>query len=219
MSEGDRTPLDIIKEIEDNAYERGSNSRQNEIDELTRDKKGVEFNLAVEKQRSIVRELQLNNDGLNRDIEVLRKQIQDTALQLDEYKATKRTADQVIERRVSTIKKLITVVAVFLVIGSFYLGSHWSWIVGACSATLPILLFIIAIWKNKEVKVLSFLPKMEEKIRDREYSLRRYSEEKYYELTEKEQQTREDMRLKTELKRETEDRLNDELKKLSTMGK
>lgn len=173
----EETPLEILKELSQKAFEEGSSSRQQEIDELTKKNKKIEFDLAVERQKRVVRECENNLELHSNKVSSLQNRYTELGKRLEELESVGDEIDKVIKSRMVTIKAFLTVFAVLLAAGSIYVGIKWSWVIGIITLIFPVAIEIITLWNNAKIDILSLMPKLESSIRKKIYSLRRYSEE------------------------------------------
>ena len=59
---------------------------------------------------------------------------------------------------------------------SIFIGIKWSWVIGIISFVLPLIIGMITLWSNTKFEILSLIPKLEKSLRNKQYTLRRYSE-------------------------------------------
>lgn len=174
----DSTPLEILKELTQEAFNSGSFSRQGEIDILKSGQEQLRLELAIVRQEAII-------SAAERDVEraegaLQKNQERKAALEdeLDECNCLRSEIDEVVACKIKWIKICITVVAILLIAPAVYIGKKWSWITGVLSLGVPSLLAIVALWNNENVSLLSLIPKIERKIQKKQNVLRRYSPEK-----------------------------------------
>lgn len=174
----DSTPLEILKEIRKSAYEEGSTSRQEEIDDLTRKNETVEFELAKAKQQKIIFECQRNVEVLEKALADVEKELNNASEFLSEQKQVKDAIDMSVNKQILVLKIVISIVSLMAIGIAIYIGTTCSEALGVITAIIPIFLIIVTIWNKDEIKILSLISRARKALFDRQANLRRYSAEK-----------------------------------------
>lgn len=174
----DDTPFEILKKMSRKAYEEGISSRQKEIDALIKEKEQTSLDLVIEQQKSVVSHYENELKNADLKIEHIREKIKELSDRLDEYKSAKDKIDVKVNKRVKLVKWSFSIVAIILVVLSIRIAQTCSWIPGALSMIVPICLFIMTLWGRENVTVLSLLPRIEKRIRNKQCEKYMYSEEK-----------------------------------------
>lgn len=174
----DSTPLEILKEIRKIAYEEGSTSRQEEIDDLTRKHEKAAFELAKVKQQAVIRKCERNVEVLEKEIADIKKEIKNISEFISEQEQIKEDIDSDVSTKMKGLKIFISIVCLILMGAAAYISINYSEILGAVTAIIPILAFIATLWNKEEIKILSLMSKVRKILFTRQANLRRYSAEK-----------------------------------------
>lgn len=174
----DSTPLEILKEIRQSAYEEGGISRQEEIDDLTQKHEKAQFELAKAKQQTVIRDCERNVGILEKEIMDTKKVIKELSEFMGEQKQLKDKINSTVDVKIWVLKILISIICLMLVVGATYIGINYSEILGVITAIIPILAFIVMIWNKDEVKFFSLISKVRNILFNQQANLRRYSVEK-----------------------------------------
>lgn len=176
------TPLEILKSLESNAYDQGSLSRQKEIDELSERVAESDFQLAIEKQQKVIADCEKFYEIAKANVFNLKDKKEVLYSALNEQQEVVTLIDRIVKKRIKKLKIAISVIAGALAIGSIYVGYKWSSVLGIISFIAAVLLFIIALWKGQPVSFLSLVPWVEQRVRAKQNSLRRFSPENLLKL-------------------------------------
>lgn len=179
------TPLEILQEIRSTAYTEGSESRQREINELTRERDIANHNLEIEKRQRKIEEYNNTLKKAYADMLSYADTIGQIDDQLSELASVKETINRSVKKRIKIVRWLFAAIAVALIVLAFVLAYKYSWFVSTVPLAFSLLLIVWALWKNEEITILSIMSKIEKSIRNKQNKLRRYSEDAVSSLQEK----------------------------------
>lgn len=173
----DETPLEILKELRQKAFDEGSSSRQQEIHDLTKKAEKIEFELAVEKQKGVILKCEQTLGAISNNVLAISTRLKEIGETLEALSSVKNEVDKIVKKRITIVKALLTILALILTGVSIFVGIKWSWVIGIISFVLPLIIGMITLWSNTKFEILSLIPKLEKSLRNKQYTLRRYSEE------------------------------------------
>lgn len=192
------TPLEILKILERDAYEQGSISRQKEVDELNERVAESDFQLAIAIQRNVIATCERDYEIAKNKVSNLRDKKNSLSITLNDQKKVEALIDSIVKKRMKMLKGITTIVAIILALGAIYIGDEWSWIIGVIPLLLSIFMFITTLWKGNHVSVLSLFSYIEQKIKGRQNSLRRFSPEDFSKCNQEYEQISQDLCLAVE---------------------
>ena len=178
----DSTPFEILKELEESAFEQGSVSRQEEIDSLNAVKNEVEIQLAIEKQNAIIKDLKHQIAITEAESEKTSDTIKRISRELDELNAAKAIIDDKVSKRMKLIRILLTVIIIITFAGSIAISIISELWLAILPFALSVYGIIVSVWKDEHVSIYSLLLKYEKRFYDRQCALRRYSDAKVLSL-------------------------------------
>lgn len=168
------TPLEILKNLESNAYDQGSLSRQKEVDELSEKVAESDFQLAIAKQRNVITDCEKTYEIAKNRVFTLSEKKDTLQTVLIDQRDVGALIDSIVEKRMKNIKIAITIIAICLAAVAIYIGYKWSWIISTLPFSISILMFIATLWKGQSISLISFLPRIEKNMRTKQNSLRRF---------------------------------------------
>ena len=184
----EETPLEILKELRNKAYEEGSLSRQVEIDLLTEQTRKAKTELDIERQKRKVEAYRQEQEKAELEIHHLEETINNISSQISLNDQLKVVIDKAVKKRMNVVKAAFTVAFLIMIGLTIYLGISGSWLTAVASAIFALLLAIFRLWKNENVSVLSLMLFIEHKIFEKQCNLRRYSEAEATALQERNRQ-------------------------------
>lgn len=187
------TPFEIMKELEDTAFQQGSISRQDEIDSLNAEKNKTELQLAIEKQNAIINDLkhQIAIEKAKEEQETAT--LQHISNELDELNRTKSEIDKTVAQRMKRIKILLTVFIILSAAASIVISIFWDLWLAILPFVFTIFGFLVCVWKKDDFSILSVLLKYEKKYYQSQCELRRYSESKVVSLNSQKEKSEKDL--------------------------
>lgn len=172
------TPFEIMKELEDTAFQKGSVSRQNEIDSLNVEKNKTELQLAIEKQNAkinaIKHQIAIEEAKADKASDTLRHILSE----LDELESTKSEFDETVYHRMKLIRSLLTVFIIITFAASIAVSFFWNLWLAIVPFAVSVYSIIVGVWKNENISIFSILLNYEKKYYRNQRELRRYSESK-----------------------------------------
>lgn len=172
----DSTPLEILKELGREAFEQGIASRQAEVDKLTEESETYKAQLAIEKQARIVSDLEQKWSNINVQIRYIRGREENIKKELDDLHNVKAGIDEIVKRNRIALKVTVSFLAFLLVALSVFIGVNYSPILGVITFVVPIILWIISLWTGRKVSYSLIDQKIEQRTRQKQYNIRRYSD-------------------------------------------
>lgn len=210
----EETPLEILKELRQEAFSAGSSSRQQEISDLEKEKEKIEIGLAIEKQKNVIQKCEQTYSEISKEARNLSDRLEEVTQYLDELAPVESEIEVCVKNWGNVAKIGFSILAALLAIGAIYVGVKWSWIIGVVSFLFPLLLEIITLWGNEKITLLSLIPKIENAVRKKQYKLRRYSTEHVSSLKKRRENTIRQLREVNARKAKAEENLKNEQAKL-----
>lgn len=182
----DLTPLEILRSLENDAYQLGSLSRQREVDELSEEVdelhervKESHSQLLIERQRNAVANCEKTYEILQN--RVVHLQDKRTSLEgtIKNQTQIKENIDDIVTSRIKWVKIAMTVIAIIFALSAIYVGYNWSWIIGVIPFVLAIYTFVATLWNDDSASLLSLVRQVEKRIREEQNDLRCFSPEKF----------------------------------------
>ena len=97
----DATPLEILKELGREAFEQGSASRQAEINQLKEQSETYEVQLAIEKQKKVISDLEQERKMLLTQIQHAKDRLKVIKRELSELSIVKMDIDNAVKSNIS----------------------------------------------------------------------------------------------------------------------
>ena len=194
----EETPLEILKELRDKAYEEGSLSRQDEIDALTEQTRKSKTELDIERQKGKVEAYRQEQEKAELEISHLKDALLGISSQIAASDLTKDKVRKAVRGRMIAIRLLTSGLILFLIGVIIHLVRAKSWVPTVLSSAAALFLIIIDLWKKETVTVFAVMQLIERKITEKQSDLRRYSEADAAALLEKKEQLKAELQAKRE---------------------
>ena len=170
------TPLEILKELGKNAYAQGSASRQAEVDKLSAENEAYKKRLAIEDQKKVVAALEQQYKIDDSKIAPIKDRIRIIKKELAELGIVKTDIDGVVKRNLFILKTAIILIAIIIVGIAIYVAIKHSLVVGIIMTVWPIPAWFITFLLGKEIKYDTIKEIVENRTREKQGFIRRYSE-------------------------------------------
>lgn len=96
--------------------------------------------------------------------------------ELDDLHNVKAGIDEIVKRNRIALKVTVSFLAFLLVALSVFIGVNYSPILGVITFVVPIILWIISLWTGRKVSYSLIDQKIEQRTRQKQYNIRRYSD-------------------------------------------
>ena len=172
----DATPLEILKELSKEAYAQGSASRQAEVDKLSKENEAYKKHLAIEEQKKAIAELKQQQNVLSVKIPPIKDRIVIIKKELAELDVVKMEIDNRVKNNLILLNAAAIVISIILIVLSIYIGVCHSVVFGIITAVCSVIAGLITFLFGKKVTYDVIKKYVENKTREKEESVRRYSE-------------------------------------------
>lgn len=172
----DATPLEILKELSKEAYAQGSASRQAEVDKLSKENEAYKKHLAIEEQKKAIAELKQQQNVLSVKIPPIKDRIVIIKKELAELDVVKMEIDNRVKNNLILLNAAAVMLSIILIVLSIYIGVCHSVVFGIITAVCSVIAGLITFLFGKKVTYDVIKKYVENKTREKEESVRRYSE-------------------------------------------
>ncbi len=181
----DATPLEILKELGRESFEQGSASRQAEVDSLTEEREKYRITLAKERHLRNIENLEHELQVIRAKIIPIKDEIIRIKKELDELNRVKFFIDQSVERSLLHLKITSIIVCIIVLAAWLYIGIKHSFAQSLIASVFPVGGWLIALLFGKKITYSLIKKYVEEHVRSRQNSNRRYSDDTVSILTKK----------------------------------
>lgn len=172
----DITPLEILKELGRESFEQGSASRQAEIDQLKEQREVYELQLAIEKQNKLISEYEQKDKMLSAKIQPAKDRVKVVKKELSELQIVKKEIDDVVIKNIGIFKCATIISAIAFIIIAIWIGIENSPLFSVLTFIAPIIMWAISKSFGKEITYAMLAQKVEDRTREKQNCLRRYSD-------------------------------------------
>ncbi len=181
----DATPFEILKEMESEAFQAGSKSRQEEIENLERIKNEAEFKYSQSEQKRVISDCKHEVNSLKQEIDNLRRQSIELQPRLDQLREISADIDAYVKRKIKHVKWGFYLLSAVLLWASWKIYKNDVGLLSLITAAVSIFVGAITVWNNEKITLLSIIPKIEKMIRSRRNALLHFSPREYTEIQNK----------------------------------
>ena len=178
----DATPLEILKELGKESFEMGSASRQAEVDSLTKQSEADKLQLEIEKQKAVISGLEGQVQLLREKVKTRKERMTAVKKEKDELLLVRAEIDRIVRSRILTLNVIISLLAIVTCVLAVLFGAKYDWAIGLATFVAPILAWLVALWCGKKITYEGVRKRINSKVREKQNSIRRYSEERYLAL-------------------------------------
>lgn len=178
----DATPLEILKELGKESFEMGSASRQAEVDSLTKQSEADKLQLEIEKQKAVISGLEGQVQLLREKVKTRKERMTAVKKEKDELLLVRAEIDRIVRLRILTLNVIISLLAIVTCVLAVLFGAKYDWAIGLATFVAPILAWLVALWCGKKITYEEVRKRIDSKVREKQNSIRRYSEERYLAL-------------------------------------
>lgn len=187
----DATPLEILQELGQEAFEKGCASRQAEINHLREQREAIEIKLAIEKQNKIISDYEQKDIFLTTELKHTKTRITAITKELSELTIVSMDIDKIVKANTDRFQYVAIASALAFIIFSIWLGIENSPLFSILSFVSPVIIWVIARILGKKITYDWFTKKIEKRTREKQNSLRRYSPERENTLKQEKKQLQE----------------------------